>query len=304
MKRVHICFVVALGLTACGGSAPFGDDSSTDDETTTDTGGIPAELASDLESFTFNPTSETLTIRGISLEDGAFEDTYRRRPGLDRGDYQAYTAQAGSLDRHSTAYVRDVRGTQAAVAVTGGQFTFFFAGGAYGNESFTAPAEPGSQTEGGLVTYAGNYVGLLNIEGSGEDLLPVDPNTPESLRPVQAAEITGTILINASFSDAVVNGTITDRVIVDAPDIDVEDLDLAPTDIASDGTFFGDSSVALQTRGEYGGIFGGDGATEVAGIVHAEEHIGALTNEEEFGVFVLAQCGTEGDDPLCDQPVP
>jgi hypothetical protein len=268
-------------------------------------GEIPESLARDLESFTYDATNETLTIRGVTLEDGPFEDVYRRRPGLDRGDYEAYTAQDGSLDRHSTAYVRDIRGTRAAIAVTGGQFTYYFSGGAYSNAgNFTAPVPAGSDTDGGLVSYAGNYVGILNTPGSGEDLIPVAPGTPVSLRPTQGAEVTGTILINASFSDGTVNGTITDRVIVDSPTVAVEDLDLAPAPIATDGTFFGDSSVNLQNRGTYGGIFGGDGATEVAGIVEAEEHIGDLTNEIEIGVFVLAQCGTPQADPLCNQPVP
>ena len=300
MKHILLGLGLCLGLTACGGEAPFGQAGG--DETGAAT--IPAELSNNLESFTFNPDTQTLTIRGVDLEDGPFENVYRRRPGLDRGDYQAYTAQDGSLDRHSTAYVRDVRGTRAAVAVTGGQFRYIFAGGAYSNTSYSAPDAPQAQTETGLVSYAGNYVGLLNASGSGEDLIPVTPGTPDGIRPSQAAEVTGVILLNASFSDGTVNAGITDRVIVDAPTIEVADLELAPTSIEADGTFFGDVTVDLQNRGEYGGIFGGNGATEVAGIVHAEEHIGDLQNEEEYGVFVLAQCGTDGADALCNQPVP
>ena len=300
MKHIFLGLGLCLGLTACGGEAPFGQAGG--DETGTSE--IPAELANNLESFTFNPDTETLTIRGVDLEDGPFENVYRRRPGLDRGDYQAYTAQDGSLDRHSTAYVRDVRGTRAAVAVTGGQFGYIFSGGAYSNTSYSPATSAESQDPSGLVSYAGNYVGMLNVTGSGEDLIPVANGTPEGIRPRQAAEVTGVILLNASFSDGTVNAGITDRVIVDAPTIEVDDLELAPTEIAEDGTFFGDVTVANQNRGEYGGIFGGAGATEVAGIVHAEEHIGTLQNEEEYGVFVLAQCGTPDDDPICDQPVP
>ncbi len=147
-------------------------------------------------------------------------------------------------------------------------------------------------------------MGVLNTSGSGEDLLPVAPGTPGSFVPSQSAEVTGRILINASFSDGTVNGTITSRQITDFTGITVADLDLAPTSIAADGTFLGDTSVDLSNRGEYGGIFGGNGATEVAGVVHAEGHITGLTNIEEYGVFVLAQCGTPQADPVCDQPVP
>lgn len=301
----HLWMSLALGmsLAACGsGTAPFGGTTTPTDGTDGGTASvIPAALANDLESFTYDPSAGTLSIRGIDLEDGPFEAVYRRRPGLDRAGYQAFTAQDGSLDRHSTAYVRDIRGTRAAIAVTGGQFRYFFAGGAYSNESFTAP---GSTEDGGLVSYAGDYVGVLNTSGSGEDLLPVAPGTPGSFVPSQSAEVTGRILINASFSDGTVNGTITSRQITDFTGITVADLDLAPTSIAADGTFLGDTSVDLSNRGEYGGIFGGNGATEVAGVVHAEGHITGLTNIEEYGVFVLAQCGTPQADPVCDQPVP
>ncbi|MGJ8618602.1 MAG: thymidylate synthase [Sulfitobacter sp.] len=304
MTRLWMGLALGISLAGCGsGTAPFGG-------TTTSTGGggtasaIPAVLAKDLESFTYNPTAGTLSIRGVSLDDGPFEDVYRRRPALDRGGYQAYTAQDGSLDRHSTAYVRDIRGTRAAIAVTGGQFTYFFAGGAYANTSYTAPVAPGTPGDGGLVSYAGNYVGLLNTAGSSEDLAPVAGGTPPSFVPTQAAEVTGQILINASFSDGTVNGTITTRQITDSPATVVADLDLAPTSIAADGTFFGDTTVGLQKRGEYGGIFGGNGATEVAGVVHAKNHIAGITDIEEYGVFVLAQCGTPQADPVCNQPQP
>lgn len=301
MKRVFIGLTLGLGLAACGGDAPFGQAGGDETETST----IPEALANNLESFTYNPNTETLTVRGIDLEDSPFENSYRRRPELDRGDYEAYTQQDGSLDRQSTAYVRDIRGTRAAVVVTGVQFGYYFAGGSYENSSYSAPTSPGSNIEGGLVSYAGNYVGMLNaIGGSTEDLTPINSDVPVGLRPNQPPEVTGTILVNADFSTQTINGGIADRTIPDAPDLEVEDLELAPTAIAEDGTFFGSVSVERQDRGEYGGIFGGAGATEVAGIVHAEEHIGSLQNEEEYGVFVLGQCGTDGDDALCDQPVP
>jgi len=307
VKQIGLSLALTVGLAACSGGNPFQEETGGDGP-----GGsaeIPADLAQDLESFSYSPDDQTLTIRGVSLEDGAFEDVYRRRPGLDRGAYEAYTAQDGSLDRHSTAYVRDIRGTRAAAVSTGGQFTFFFSGGAYGNAGdYSAPAAPETPQDGGLVTYAGNYVGMLNRAGSGEDLLPVAPGTPGSFRPTQVVEVTGRVLINASFADGTINGTITEREVVDynllASRGDVEDLDLGPGVIAEDGTFTGITSVGTQPRGTYGGIFGGQGATEVAGIVTAEEHIDALQREIEIGVFVLAQCGTPQADPVCDQPVP
>ncbi len=304
MKQIMLSLALVGGLAACSGGNPFQEETGTGGDPD-GTGAIPEQLANNLESFTYSPTDQTLTIRGVDLEDGPFEETYRRRPGLDRGEYEAYTAQDGSLDRHSTAYVRDIRGTRAAIAVTGGQFRYFFAGGAYGNAgNFSAPATPESLRDGGLVTYAGNYVGLLNVPGSDEDLTAVAGTTEPAFLPSQAAEVTGRMLINASFADGTINGVITSREITDFPGTVVSDLELAPTEIGADGTFFGDATVNLGKVGEYGGIFGGAGATEVAGVVHAGGHITGITNPIEYGAFVLAQCGTPQADPVCNQPVP
>jgi hypothetical protein len=51
-------------------------------------------------------------------------------------------------------------------------------------------------------------------------------------------------------------------------------------------------------------LFGGTGASAVAGTLYVSDHIAAFTNEEEYGLFVLAQCGTVNADPICNQPVP
>lgn len=295
---------LVLSLAACSGGNPF--------ETGGSTGGggggggiaIPEKLASDLDGYTYDPAAGTLTLSGVSFEGSPFTTTYRRRAALDRGGYQAFTAQDGSLDRHATAYVRNIRGTSAVAVMTGGQFEHVMHGGAYSRTSYSAPVPPGSEREGGLVTYAGNYVGMLNGAGSGEDLLPINRVDPD-VDPTQAAEVTGRVVINASFSDGTVNGEIYDRRITDAPGIAVDNISLAPTAIAADGTFTGSAQRDRSAVGEYGGLFGGTGATEVAGVVHLEEHIDAVNNEFEHGIFVIGACNptpTPGEDPACVQP--
>ena len=298
MKRLLISVAATAALSACSGGNPFTEVSDTDVPET----GIPAAISSDLEGISYDPVSQTLTVRGVSLDDTPFEAVYRRRPGLDRGGYEAYTAQDSSLDRHSTAYVRDINGTRAAIVVTGGQFEHYFGGGVYGRSSAYDP--PDSTAGSGLVSYAGNYVGLLNIAGDGGDLLPVAPGTPNEIRPVQAAEVTGRVLINADFADNQVNGAVFQRSAPDLPGAVLDDLALVPTTINENGTFSGDITIDLQNRGTYGGIFGGTDSAAVAGALFANEHIDGFTNEEEYGVFVLQQCGTPGADALCNQPNP
>lgn len=287
--------VACLFLTGCGGENPFVDDDTTGGDIPSD---IPDAILNDLGSFTYDPVSQTLTITGLTLEADPITATYNRRPGLDRGGYEAYTSQESSLNRHATAYVRDVNGTRAVVVLTGPQFGTYFGGAAYSRTSSFDP--PAVTATTGLASYAGQYVGLFNASGDGGDLLPVDPSVPVELLPTQAAEVTGTILVNADFGDNSVEGRITDRVLVDAPGIVLEDLDLAATAITGDGGFSGNVQQNNQTRGSYAGIFGGAQAGEVAGALFAQNHVSTVTDEEEFGIFVLVQCGQPGADPLCD----
>ncbi|MBQ0717586.1 MAG: thymidylate synthase [Sulfitobacter litoralis] len=318
MKFGTSALALCAFLAACGSGTPFNGKVDVDTGTDGSTGAsaIPEALTNDLKSFSYDPASETLSITGITADDSAFTAAYRRRPGLDRNGYEAYTAQDGSLDRHVTAYVKDIDGTRAAVVMTGGQFEQVFSGAAYSSTSYSAPVAAGAQSEGGLVTYAGNYVGLLNGSGSGEDLEEVTPGTDTAPLSRQAAEVTGKVVLTGDFTDAAVAGIIYDRKVTDynaAGGLDPNSADpfkaaniaLDNTGIADDGSFFGVASQSDTPVGEYGGIFGGLGATEVAGVIHAENHIGigGSGTPIEYGAFVLTQCGQPGEDPICDQPV-
>ncbi|KXF91734.1 hypothetical protein [Phaeobacter inhibens] len=312
MKRAMLGLAAATLLSACGGGTnPFDTDDSTDGGTTTDPI-VPEVLASDVDSVAYDAAAGTLVISGLSLDDTPFSASYRRRPALDRQGYEAYTAQDSSLDRHVTAYVREIEDGAFAVAVaTGGQFSYYFAGTSYGRRGgYSAPT--GDVASGGVVSYAGTYVGLMNIAGDGGDLLPVTPGTPSDIRPAQTAEVTGDAFVNADFGDNIVNGTIYNRQIeptsAGAAPQTLLTLDLAPTDIAANGTFTGTASqVVNSTRtnvGTYGGIFAGTDATSVAGSVFAQNHVEGIDGIEEYGIFVLGQCGTADSSAVCDQPVP
>ncbi|WP_424978873.1 thymidylate synthase [Leisingera sp. S232] len=304
MRRFWLGLAAASVVSACGGGNPF---ATTDDgtETGTDTESIvPEALANDLESVSYNASNQTLSVSGVSLDETPFSSSYVRKPALDRNGYEAYTVQDSSLDRHSTAYVREIEGGYAVVVATGGQFNYYFAGTNYGRTgAFSAPVT--DQGSGGLVSYAGTYVGLLNTAGSSEDLLPVASGTPAELLPSQGAEITGDVFINADFRDNTVNGVIYNRVVPDRGEASPADLELSPDAITEDGTFTGTATIDQVAVGEYGGIFSGANAQSVAGSVHATNHIDGLpATIEEYGIFVLGQCGGDHSDPVCDQPAP
>lgn len=305
MKPYLVAIATCVALSACGGSnAVFGTDTDDGGGSTPTDPVVPTDIAGNITSITYDPDAQTLVVRGTGLDDVAFTDVYTRKPALDRPGYEAYTAQDGSLTRHFTAYVREIDGTYGAVIGSGGQFNTVIQGAQFGRDGVYDP--PATTPNGGVVTYAGNYIGVVNSNGSGEDLLPVTPGTDPSVVPGQVAEVTGNVLINAGFGDSQnqVDGIIYNRQIVDAG-LSVEDLSLRPTAITSDGTFAGDvMRPDLSVVGDYAGLFGGQDASVVAGALHVENHIAAVDNETEYGTFVLGVCGGPNADPVCNQPNP
>ncbi|WP_428926011.1 thymidylate synthase [Marinibacterium sp. SX1] len=300
MNRFIVAIAAGLAVSACSGGNPFEED--TDDGTETETT-IPEAISRDVDSISYDADSQTLIVRGQSLDNTPYEATYTRAAALDRNGYEAYTSQEGSLGRHHTAYVREIDGARAAVVMAGGQFDHLFSGADYGRTGpYTAPDV---SQEGGIVHYAGSYVGLVNGPGDGSDLNPVADGTPDAVLPSQAAEVTGQVFITADFADNVVDGVIYDRDLPDYPTVEPQNLNLGVGSIAENGTFDGTVYVGANNNvGEYGGIFSGQDASAVAGAIYASEHIEGVTNEYEQGIFVLGQCGTANDDPVCDQPLP
>ncbi|QDI76248.1 MULTISPECIES: transferrin-binding protein-like solute binding protein [Leisingera] len=299
MRRFWLGIAAAAALSACGGGNPF---ITSDDDPTDVTGTIPEDLAGDVDSVSYNAANQTLTVTGVGLDDSPFPATYVRKPALDRAGYEAYTVQDNELTEHSTAYVRTTEGGYAAVVVTGGQFGFFQGGTTYGRTG-TYSAPDTSQSGTGIVSYAGTYVGLLNVDGDNGDLIDPSNGTNPSILPGQAAEVTGDVFINADFTDNRVKGGIYNRQITDQPGTAVENLALNPTGIASDGSFTGDVSTDGSAVGQYGGVFAGSNAAAVAGSLHATDHISALRGGtvpiEEYGVFVLGSCDGASPDPAC-----
>jgi hypothetical protein len=302
MKQILLGACVATLLAACGGDGtnPFMDaDNTTDGDSTDST--VPQNIQNNLGSYTFDPVNQTLSITGVPLDGEPLTAVYTRDATLDRDGYLGFVTQESSLDRFTIAYVKDVNGTNAGVAVTGGQFGYYFGGALYGSDGdFTPPAVTSTT---GLASYAGTYVGVTNLQSGTTGLFPTTA-LPAGFTPTRPATVSGQVLINADFADNRVNGGITNRVINDNG-LAISDVELAPTDINADGSFSGDTTQNLQSRGSYAGIFGGSGATEVAGALYMEDHItsGGISDAEEYGIFVLIQCGQPGEDALCNQPV-
>ena len=313
---------VLLALGACGDGNPFTEETTDDAAPVTDTPtedtGIPERVQGALDDFSYDPDTDTLTITGLLRDGDTITQAFGRNAALDEGVYEAYTFQDDPLDEHTTVYVRRLGQVEGAVAVTGGQFSYYSGGTVFRRNGEFDPIIPDSDQDRGLASYAGEYIGLSNLNGPNTDLLtPTTTITDESVLPSQAGVVNGQVLINVEFGTNNIAGEIYDRQItIDTtnfpsgtnPVQELPDLVLVPTDLTNAGTFAGNVELSDQTGvGEYAGTIGGPQAETLAGAIFAEEHfgdgavLGGITGEEEYGIFVLGRCsGPQADaNPGC-----
>lgn len=293
--RLMTALVAGLAVAGCGGN-PFADDGTGSGTGGGSTGGgstgggttddVPTALRGNLVSASFNQTTGTLTTVIDPLDASSITVSFARAPALDRGGYQAFTYQETTSNRLFLALFKTSGDGAATGGVTAsGQFTEMVWGANYqAVTAFSAPAA------GGLASYSGNYVGVLNsgvtVPGPGA---PFDP-----IRPLR---VEGDVLLNADFTNNNVEGGIRNRQIVETS-ASLENIFLTITDITSTGTFAGTAEFSDRTEaGSYGGTFAGVGGTAVAGATDLTP-VSGDNDVLEKGVFVLDRCVT-GAPPPC-----
>lgn len=304
-----------LLLAACGGNPFVTDDGGDDDggDGGAPSATVPEEIAVNLRSITYDPANGgSLRVNVDGLLASPREVAFVRDASLDVKGYRAFTYQETGLQRTFLALVRDnPRGNlQAAVVADGGQFNRHFGGGTFSRlDVFTRPTI-GNGPEEGQFSYAGTYAGVF-LPGTA-----THPSLPAGLQPYSTLRVQGDALINANFANDLVNGGVENRWVLDAAGdrIDMNDdgvlnredqlaaITLPSTDIDADGRFAGTVEFTGEPGsniGNFGGLFGGSGATDVAGAIV----INPIAGEDgiwEYGLFNLPRCGTAGDSPLCD----
>ena len=306
-------------LCGCGGAAVVGNNSG-------GTGGgggsaaivVPSVLAHNVDSILYSARNQTINVTMTGVDSTPAAASFVRNAALDVPGYEAFTVQEDALDRFFIALAAESAdgSVQAGVAGDGGQFTRFYAGTHYSRTGgFDAPPVTGTGPGTGQVSYAGTYAGVTNLglmrdpdtgaHTIGSDqTLDVPAGTDESLFPHQAARVSGDIFLNANFADNLVNGAVYNREIVDT-NMALATIYLVDGAIDANGTFTGAINLEDHTVvGDFAGVFGGTDAASVAGTTHLSGFEDAFDNEEEYGVFVLGQCGNSGASSICDDVAP
>lgn len=272
-----ILMILLAGLAAC--SAPSAGGGGGGGSTST----IPAVLSQNLDAATYNPGAQTLTVQLSSLDAPPLTASYTRNNTLDVPGYEAYETQFSGQQRHFIAmFAQNPRANLiAGVVADGGQFVNYFGGGIYARvDVFTRPSS-------GLAVYNGSYVGVLN---TGPFTGPLNPSAP--FRTIGTARITADFNPGGS-----VTGGITGRSNVDTGAI-LDDVFLDASSIDATGEFTGAVMFGDRTAiGTYGGLFGGLGATDVAGIM-VFRPVSGNTDLIEHGAFVLP-CTPSGTSFAC-----
>ncbi|WP_299207285.1 hypothetical protein [uncultured Tateyamaria sp.] len=313
MKRiVAVCALTAL-VAACGNGPRDAEDETDGGTPTTPTDptdplAVPEAIAGDLGAISFNSTTNTLTVSGLSQDGVPIVNEYTRVPTSFVDGYETFTGQNDPLGRHATAFVASRDGVQAGVVMTGPQFNTFFGGTFYERTgTYAPPTAPESRFD---VTYYGNYAAGLNTAGPVTDLLPTTGLDPSVDTPSQTAYVRGLMFINVDLNDLSVEGQIYDRLATTAGGTtDLPNIVLVDGTLTGEGTFSGnleqdESDPDFPTSdasdiGDFAGVIGGPSGEFVAGGTRITDFTDSFEGEIEHGVFVLDLCVEGNTDPIC-----
>lgn len=287
MNKFIMLSAAAALLTACADAAAV--DGEEDDGNNPDVVVSNGTVSlGDLSAADFDAGDNELTVV-ITLDGNNVQQLYDFEGSDDSGTYSEFSQQLDSTDRIFTGFgAQSSDGSVQAVVVSdGGQFNRFFGGAFATQNDFEAPAS-------GIVNFSGAYIGLVNFPDGPSDG-GVDGS--DSSVPRASGQVTGDVFFKADFADNAVNGAIFNR---ELGGEDLPEIVLTIGSIAADGSFTGTAElIDLTGVGQYSGVFGGDGATSVAGVIRLEdgfldepgeepdEEDDDSGNEVEHGIFVL-----------------
>lgn len=338
MRSWVFALSAAALLVACGGN-PFTTAGGGGGGGGTPALAVDPKVARDLNSASYNGTDLRINLTGL-ISSGP-STLFVRAPSLDitsagngQPNYLAFTYQETALQRSYVAFVAtNQRGNLLAVqASDGGQFNEHNDGGYVTRTgTYTRPA-PVEGVETGQFSYIGNYAGLF-VPGFTDDLI-----RPPNLRPAAPIRVQGIAQINVRFENGttrsgLVEGQVTNRILLDdtgaritslsfssGTTVDFTDQQVYPDLVLrgkvdkneiggvvdTNGRFLGDVEYYGSPNspvGNYGGLFGGLDASDVAGVLWVNP-VRGNNGLWEHGVFNLPRCDQAGAASLCTPRTP
>lgn len=94
---------------------------------------------------------------------------------------------------------KSISDVTAAVAVTGGQFTYYNGGSLFTRTGAYDPVTVSEPGDTGLVSYACSDIGMSIVNGVNTDLTSTVGTPPADILSYQASTVNGSIFINVGF---------------------------------------------------------------------------------------------------------
>lgn len=284
MTRIWMGLALGLGVSACGGTAPFGDDD--DDDTSTGSDSVyftdQNELMT-LNNITYDPDSDTLTLNNIPFDDP--DNVYERiQSEKFSNSFDAYESvpTSGTNEVEYFAVFRRSDSGQSQVAAAGtNSYVNFGYGGAGAQRLGNQPNLPSS----GIYSYNGEYAAVRTTRdgvNNGVTFVTGDANLRVDFDDFDVGGAAGGSISNRQVynTNGQSVGALDGYISLTDTTIDFENSSIA----TSTATEFDGTGDATGAGGNWQGVFAGPGGSEIAGIVFVEG-----SEVREVGGFIATQ---------------
>jgi hypothetical protein len=275
VTRIIWGLALGLGLSACGGTPPFGGATEGDPDSSTNSAYL-TEANGNLvvNNIAYDPNSDTLTINNIPFDDpdNRYERITTEKFSNGFNAYQSAPAPGSNEVQYFAVFRRSDSGASQVAAAGTDQYVEFGFGGAGAQRLGARPNLPTS----GIYSYSGEYAAV---------------RTSRSAEGVEDGiqYVTGDARFRADFGDfdegGAVSGEIGNRQLYNTDGQRIGALDgylsLANGTIDLDNATINASSVSelrnitgsgneVTASGTWQGVFAGPGGREIAGILFVE----------------------------------
>lgn len=288
MTRVWMGLALGFGLTACGGTPPFGGD-ATEPGADESVGSVFLDDEAAflrLNNIEYDSSTDTVRLNNLPFDDD--NNVYAAIPGAALADgfgaYESLQDDPGEV-QYFAIFKRSTSGSTQVAAANTTAYADFGYGGA-GAQRIVGGA-PNLPENGPIYIFTGSYAGVrTTVDTTGTD---------------DANFVTGDAEVRADFGDfditGAINGTITNRIIYDAngaalgplaTSIVLEDTTIDRTNgtIVAAQAFERDATGVVRS-GDWSGVIAGPGGTEVAGYVLVQDGGGSTDGDvREVGGFI------------------